>query len=213
MLSLGVTLGDLVWEDLNGDGVYTTNEPGRQGITVILHDGVTSNSVATNVTDSSGGYLFSNVVAGSYFVEVILPIHFFFSPESVGGEGTIDSDISTDTGSSVSFILNAGEQILDVDAGLIEAPVYFASNSIAVAITDVQILPNGMVMVTENSAIDNVFYNLEHKSDGNLLGPGPWLTIPGAMNLQSTSNLLSGVDPNPGAPPRGFYRFVIPDLP
>ncbi|NKB25009.1 MAG: hypothetical protein GKR87_11665 [Kiritimatiellae bacterium] len=44
------SIGNLVWEDLNADGIYTTNEPGRQNITVILHDGVTSNSIATNTT-------------------------------------------------------------------------------------------------------------------------------------------------------------------
>ncbi len=144
-----------------------------------------------------------------------LPVHFFFSPEGAGGDGTIDSDVNTNTGFSASFTLNGGVPNLDVDVGLIEAPTYFSSNSIAVIITDVQILPDGTVMVADNVAIDNVLYNLQYKSDADLTGSGVWLDVTDRINLRSTNSLLISTDAAIiiSNAPRRFYRFVFPDVP
>ncbi len=76
-------LGNLVWEDLNNDGVVTAGEPGIAGITVELYqdngaggatadDGVlaASERVATTVTSSAGRYLFEDLAAGDYIVRI-----------------------------------------------------------------------------------------------------------------------------------------------
>ncbi|MEA2602424.1 MAG: large repetitive protein [Acidobacteriota bacterium] len=64
------SLGDLVWKDTDGDGVQDSGEPGISGVTVQLLN--SSNAViATDVTDSSGIYGFSNVAAGTYTVKVV----------------------------------------------------------------------------------------------------------------------------------------------
>ncbi|MCK5528946.1 MAG: hypothetical protein KAI74_04630, partial [Kiritimatiellae bacterium] len=69
------SIGDTVWIDLNGDGVqYGTRETGISNITVTLQadfngDG-TYVSIATNVTDSAGEYLFEDLPDGDYRVVV-----------------------------------------------------------------------------------------------------------------------------------------------
>ena len=71
-------IGNFVWEDLNCDGVQDPNEAGIPGVTVDLTgagpDGVldTADDDATIslVTDASGGYLFIDLFAGRYRVDV-----------------------------------------------------------------------------------------------------------------------------------------------
>lgn len=63
-----MSVGDFVWEDLNGDGLQDVGEPGISGVTVVLFDTVT-NAIATNVTDGLGAYLFTNLPPGAYVVD------------------------------------------------------------------------------------------------------------------------------------------------
>lgn len=67
--NLGV-IGDLVWNDLDGDGQYDAGEPGLPGVTVNLYQGATL--VRTTVTEpgTTGYYLFNNLAAGAYTVNV-----------------------------------------------------------------------------------------------------------------------------------------------
>ncbi|MFK7904519.1 MAG: SdrD B-like domain-containing protein, partial [Chitinophagales bacterium] len=64
-----VTIGDLVWLDLNGDGVQNQDENGIGGVTVfVLNDD--GNVVGTTTTSSNGFYTFDNLAPGSYTVSV-----------------------------------------------------------------------------------------------------------------------------------------------
>ncbi|MBL9146894.1 MAG: putative Ig domain-containing protein [Verrucomicrobiaceae bacterium] len=63
-----VGLGNAVFNDLNGDGVFTDGE-GVDGVIVQLYN--TSNTlVATTTTGSGGCYLFSNLAPGTYYVKL-----------------------------------------------------------------------------------------------------------------------------------------------
>ena len=68
-----LSLGNLVWSDLNDNGVVDPGEPGLSGVTVrlIAADGVTV--LATTTTDATGHYLFAGLGPGTYFVEVVPP--------------------------------------------------------------------------------------------------------------------------------------------
>jgi hypothetical protein len=88
-LQAGVTveasISGLKWNDLNGDGIKQSNEPGLQGWTINLYqddsDGTfepgTDKLYATATTDASGNYIFSAaagtlpVLRGTYFVEEV----------------------------------------------------------------------------------------------------------------------------------------------
>ncbi|MFC1961226.1 SdrD B-like domain-containing protein, partial [Chloroflexota bacterium] len=52
------TIGDYVWNDLNGNGIQDGGEVGIPGVTVELRDG-TGNLLSSMVTNGSGQYLFS----------------------------------------------------------------------------------------------------------------------------------------------------------
>ena len=66
----GLSLGNLVWLDLNNNGIADPGEAGIAGVTMRLigADGVTV--VGTTVTNASGFYLFAGLAPGTYFVEV-----------------------------------------------------------------------------------------------------------------------------------------------
>lgn len=65
-------IGDFIWLDRDGDGVQDPGEPGIPGVTVELSDGVCTvgSTCPTAVTDANGGYIFTNLSAGTYTVIV-----------------------------------------------------------------------------------------------------------------------------------------------
>src|SRR5262249_14694600 len=63
-----VRVGDYVWVDRNYNGSQDAGEPGVPGVTVTLFDASTNQQLGTQVTDSSGFYLFDNLPPGQYYV-------------------------------------------------------------------------------------------------------------------------------------------------
>ena len=68
---LAVTLGGMVFDDLNADGVPDPGETGLAGWTVDLLNG-SSQLVGIVTSDSSGDYTFTGVAPGSYTVQEVL---------------------------------------------------------------------------------------------------------------------------------------------
>jgi hypothetical protein len=90
------TIGDFVWNDLNGDGIQQPGEPGLNGVLVELKDG---NGViqSTNTTTQSGQpgyYQFTGLsCSASYQVWVTRPAAYSqFSPTTQGNDTTVDSN-------------------------------------------------------------------------------------------------------------------------
>ncbi len=68
------TIGDLVWNDSNGNGVQDAGEQGFAGVTVTLTgdldgDGVAAETITTT-TDADGNYRFDNLFLGDYTVSI-----------------------------------------------------------------------------------------------------------------------------------------------
>jgi uncharacterized repeat protein (TIGR01451 family) len=66
-------IGDMVWDDLDGDGIHDAGEPGIDGISIALYSGSTAdplNLMATAITASGGMYSFENLAPGTYTVEI-----------------------------------------------------------------------------------------------------------------------------------------------
>lgn len=87
-------VGDLVWLDIDADGVFDIGEPGLSNVLVSLYDagpdGVFGGGddflIETTQTGSDGSYLFSNVVGSNYYVQVeesSLPSGLTLSPGTV----------------------------------------------------------------------------------------------------------------------------------
>ncbi|MBL9089015.1 MAG: carboxypeptidase regulatory-like domain-containing protein, partial [Planctomycetia bacterium] len=63
-------IGDRVWFDVDGDGVQDAGEAGIPGVTLELVNAA-GQVIATEVTNSAGGYLFDGLADGTYTVRVV----------------------------------------------------------------------------------------------------------------------------------------------
>ncbi|MCL4205900.1 MAG: DUF4347 domain-containing protein, partial [Pirellulaceae bacterium] len=115
-----VSIGDFVWEDLDGDGIQDAGEPGVQGVQVTLYD-VHGVPVATTTTDPNGFYSFGDLPPGTYSAQFIAPSGYIFSPKNADGQGVhgpFNSDADPMTGTTPQVTLLSGQSNLNVDAGL-----------------------------------------------------------------------------------------------
>lgn len=114
------SLGDKVWYDADADGVQDAGETGVAGVTVTLYNNA-GTAIATTTTDANGNYLFANLAAGDYSVGFSnLPQGYSLTPVwSSNDANATNSDANPATGRSGTITLSAGEQELDVDAGLV----------------------------------------------------------------------------------------------
>ncbi len=115
------SLGDLVWADLNFDGIQDAGEPGIAGVVVKLFD-CNAALVAQTTTDAAGNYLFDHLIPGNYFVTFIAPAGYVFSPMDEGANDGLDSDAEAGTGITICTTLQSGENDRTWDAGLILEP-------------------------------------------------------------------------------------------
>jgi len=100
------SIGDLVWNDINGDG-SPNGESGLANVEVSLYDNA-NNLLAETYTNNSGAYSFDNLVGGQYRVGINAPN---------GYSATHDLNGGNDNNSGV-FTLAANENKTDVDFGL-----------------------------------------------------------------------------------------------
>jgi hypothetical protein len=95
------SIGDLVFEDLDEDGVFDADEVGLAGIVLrLLQD---DNELATTTTDANGNYLFDELAAGEYTVEL--------DTSSLG-------DLGLTTASTANVTLAEGEVDTTADFGV-----------------------------------------------------------------------------------------------
>lgn len=110
------SIGNFVWCDLDADGIQDSGEGGFCGVTVKLLNS-SGQVIATQTTNSQGGYLFSNLSAGDYKVQFVAPGGKFFSPSGQGSDPAKDSNAGS-TGYTATISLDPGENDLTIDAGL-----------------------------------------------------------------------------------------------
>jgi uncharacterized surface anchored protein len=111
-------LGDRVWNDIDRDGVQDGGEAGVPNVTVRLFRVGQAGAVTSTTTNGSGFYTFTNLIPADYFVEFVPSGGWAISPRDLGGDDTLDSDISLVTGQTISITLSAGESDSSWDAGL-----------------------------------------------------------------------------------------------
>jgi cysteine-rich repeat protein len=112
------SLGDFVWNDLDGDGIQDGGEPGVAGVTVALKD-ASDTIIATNTTDANGSYSFNGLNPGEYKVTFSgIPSGFEFTVQNAGGDDTVDSDANPSNGTTQIVTLASGENNPTLDAGI-----------------------------------------------------------------------------------------------
>jgi LPXTG-site transpeptidase (sortase) family protein len=111
------SLGDFVWNDTNANGIQDAGEPGIDGVSVELFNGL-GVSQGTTTTAGGGFYSFTDLIPGDYYLDFTAPVGFVFSPQNAGGDDTVDSDADPTTGTTATTTLVSGENDLTWDAGL-----------------------------------------------------------------------------------------------
>ena len=114
-------IGDMVWNDLDGDGIMDNGEPGIQGVIATLSKD-NGQFIDQTTTDFFGKYKFNNVMPNmSYKVTFTnIPAGFSFAPMDQGGNEETDSDVNPNTGMTTPVFIGPGGIRLDQDAGLVQ---------------------------------------------------------------------------------------------
>jgi hypothetical protein len=107
-------IGDRVWIDADGDGVQDPGEAGLGGVEVTLYtdddgDGIYDDVFAITTTDDAGNYIFDNLPADAYVVEVTTP--------PTGYTQTGDPDGLSDNKTTSPIILGPGDVYVNADFG------------------------------------------------------------------------------------------------
>jgi hypothetical protein len=121
------SIGDFVWNDMNGNGRQDVGEPGIPGVEVTLTgtDGLDKPVLLTRTTDHNGAYLFDNLVPGTYAVAFTAPAGYVFTAQDAdfqGIKGTANSDANPATGETEALTVVSGDVATYVDAGLYVPP-------------------------------------------------------------------------------------------
>lgn len=117
LIAVQSTISNLAWNDLNEDGLQSSDEPGLPGITVTAFDCADNSVVATDTTDAQGLYKITGLDAGEYAVEFLPLAGFVFSPQNQGSNDNLDSDADAD-GRTECITVATDTFLQNVDAGL-----------------------------------------------------------------------------------------------
>lgn len=110
------SIGDMVWEDLNGNGLQEDSEPGVEGITISLYNGA-KEKLSEVVSNSYGQYKFDSLEAGRYYIQ--LAAHDQYLPtKNVIGSPDHNSDIDQFFLKSGIITIGGGEELNNYDIGL-----------------------------------------------------------------------------------------------
>lgn len=125
--TLAGTIGDLVYFDTDGDGVYEAaeGETGVNGVAVKIYtvgadaiigtdDDVLSGATTTN---NAGTYEFTGLAASDYYLVFTAPSGTLFTLQDQGGDDNLDSDVDAN-GRTTAVNIGAVETKDAVDAGL-----------------------------------------------------------------------------------------------
>ncbi len=102
------TVGGVVFNDLNGNGLQDAGEAGLSGVTVSLLDA--AGAVITTTTNSSGGYFFGGVTPGAYTV---------VETDPAGYASTTPNSVAISVSPNGSATANFGDQQHGTVSGMV----------------------------------------------------------------------------------------------
>jgi len=200
-----ITVGDLVWNDVNNDGIKNAGESGVAGVTVQLLSpgadnaiggtGINADSVIqTTTTNASGNYSFSVTTYTRVYVRITPPSsHPLASSVKVTSDNGVDNDNNgTQTGligtQIVSPVIQIGIAQEPGSTGTtnIENTIDFGIRASPVIPIMPETLPNGIVGSTFNQTLT---------ASG---GSGPYTyaitsgSLPAGLSLVSSTGVISG---------------------
>ena len=227
------SLGDRVWYDNNENGIQDEGENGVSGVVVRLLD-CQGNMLNSTLTNSTGFYLFENLVPGSYKVQFVLPANHVFTLKDAGTDDAVDSDAGID-GFTECTDLVEDEVDLTWDAGiyleegeqtdlslikLVDNPN--PENGDIIKFT-IQVTNHGPAQATGVKVIDilpaEVIYQSSLASQGSYDNTSGIWTV-GSMNSGAVASLEITVQVDLGSTPsiidlgpaKGYNVFILQDV-
>jgi len=181
------SIGDLVFNDRNANGLQDDGEPGVQGATITLLDGA-GNPVGTpQTTGSDGMYLFTELLPGMYAIQVTPPPGTIFTSQDAGDD-TLDSDVDAN-GLTATFALGTGVNNLDVDAGTIGlVPGISVSKTVINGTAAADDCPGSEIVVNTNGAAVTYCIIVQNTGDTHLANV---LVEDAAINFSQTVALIA----------------------
>ena len=171
-------LGDLVWRDLNSNGVQDAGEPGVTGVTVNLRNDQGA-IISTTTTNANGNYLFAGLQPGTYSVCFVAPAGTQLTTPNAGGNDGTDSDAALADGCTGPYVLAPGDSNLTVDAGIVPIPtqpaqlgdrVWRDTNNNGIQDVGETGVPSVTVQLRDNNG--TVISTTQTNANGNYLFPG-----------------------------------------
>lgn len=187
------SIGDYAWEDTNSNGIQDQGELPLQGVTVKL---LFQSTVAqTTLTDASGNYSFSNLSAGDYQIEFVLPAGYAFSPKNANSGLLPDGDSDADPAIGKTDVINltAGENIYSVDAGMYIPAVVITNPVPGISIND------GIDNVPDSGSTYTYSITINNTGNADLLNATVIDTIPSGLSYKSSTGGLSSGETTTGS--------------
>ncbi|MEC0228838.1 SdrD B-like domain-containing protein [Paenibacillus alba] len=169
------SIGDIVWHDLNANGVQDAGELGIPGVAVELYDASTNAKLSSTTTDGGGHYLFTNLpLNASYKVKFLKPSGFKDSPANAGSDDTKDSDRDPVTEFSHEISILATVNDLTIDAGFYKLAklgdkVFMDANRNGIQDAGEEAVPNAIVTLYHSNAPTVVVATTKTDVNGNYL--------------------------------------------
>jgi SdrD B-like protein/type IX secretion system substrate protein len=115
------TIGDTVWDDLNGNGIQEDGEPGIPGVLVILENefGNPIHGIENTYTDSLGKYKFENLPLGKFKVKFRIPWGYIPTKAKEGTDANFDSEVIDPDGRTEVIELDIDENNTSIDVGFV----------------------------------------------------------------------------------------------
>ena len=190
------SIGDLVFVDLDGNGILDGDDNGLDGVTINLYDASDLGTIISTTTSANGGtYIFDNLDAQADYVvefEHSSLLGYLPSPQTQGSDNNQDSDgdIATGQTSTISFV--GSQPIMDIDQGY--TPL------LSIGDTVFEDVNNNGILDGNESGIPGVTVNLYQDTDNDgifdggttdtLLPFGTGSTLPGTAVTDANGNYL-----------------------
>lgn len=204
----GFTVGDLVWDDQNNDGIRQAGEPGLAGITVQLMSPGTDNAVGgtgpaadtliqTTTTTSAGAYSFYVTQPGNYYVRVFPTTghELASAPVTTTDNGVNDDNNGSQPGgmntvvNSMIFTLAAGTEPGGSGTGNNELSIDFGLRPCPVITISPAILANAVVRTAYSATL----------SASGSTGALTWAltngSLPAGLSLNASTGIINGIAP------------------
>jgi hypothetical protein len=129
----GVTVGDKIFLDQDGDGFQDFNDPGVSNVRINLidvgADGIAHTAddkvVESTTSDAKGRYAFEQVKQGNYCIQVInlsLPANTSFTKKDVSNNQIESADSDVDANGKSDLFKVGVSDITHIDAGIVNRP-------------------------------------------------------------------------------------------